>query len=224
MPIQDYSLLPANNTWDFTQYIPDYVIVALGTNDYNLGFGTGTITTVSFNAGYNSLITKIRTAYPNAQIICTNSPMISDTKLGNTISSDVTTFNTKGDTKIHYFSFTHMQGGGAGGHPGVADGQTNGKELAAYIKSLFTLSSVNEIDKRNNDIILFPNPAKTNVSITNLSPGAFISVTGMDSKTFLSKKVEGTTASFNVSNWNKGIYLFNIQEKNSLTVRKVEIN
>jgi hypothetical protein len=117
-----------------------------------------------------------------------------------------------------------MQGGGAGGHPGVADGQTNGIELAAYIRSLMNSTSINDIEKSNTDIILFPNPAKTTLSITNLSSGTLISVTGLDSKTISSMKVESTTASFNVSNWNKGIYLFNIQEKNSVTVRKVEIN
>jgi endoglucanase len=143
--VTSYSPFPANNTWNFTTYTPDFVIVALGTNDYNLGFGAGTITTATFNSGYNSLITKIRTAYPNAHIICTNSPMISDNKLGSSISADVSSFNAAADSKIHYFAFTHMQGGGAGGHPGVADGQTNGKELAAYIKSLLISSSIGEV-------------------------------------------------------------------------------
>lgn len=219
-----YSPLPVNNTWNFTQYVPDYVIVALGTNDYNLGFGSGTISYATFYTGYKSFISKIRTAYPTAQIICTNSPMISDTKLGNAISSIVTTNKTAGDNKIQYFSFTHMQGGGSGGHPGVADGQTNGKELAAYIKLLINSTSIGEIDKSKDDISITPNPAKTNLSITNLLPGSLISVTGMDAKTISSQEVDITSANYNVSNWNKGIYLFNIQEKNNVTVRKVVIN
>ena len=218
-----YSVLPANNTWDFTRYIPDYVIIALGTNDYNLGFGAGTITAATFNSGYNSLVSKIRAAYPNAQIICTNSPMISDSKLGSAINGNVTTFNSSGDNKIHYFAFTHMQGGGAGGHPGVADGQTNGKELAAYIKTLMNATSTSEIDK-NNDISLFPNPVRTNLSISNLTPGSLITVTGLDARTISSQRIENSTVEFNVSKWNKGIYLFNIQQKNSVTVRKVVIN
>jgi len=219
-----YSVLPPNNTWDFTQYIPDYVVVALGTNDYNLGFGAGTITTASFDAGYNSLVSKIRLAYPNAQIICTNSPMISDSKLGSTISGNVTTFNTAGDSKIHYFAFTLMQGGGAGGHPGVADGQTNGLELAAYIRSLMNSTAVSEIDKSNTDITIFPNPAKSNITIINLSPGSLISVIGLDAKTISTQKVNNSTVNYNVSSWNKGIYFFNFKDRNSVTVRKVVIN
>jgi len=218
-----YVPFPAINTWDFTRYIPDYVIVALGTNDYNLGFGAGTITAATFNTGYKSLVSKIRTAYPNTQIICTNSPMISDSKLGNAISDNVRTLKTAGDNKISYFAFTHMQGGGAGGHPGVADGQTNGKELAAYIKTLMNSTSTGEID-RNKDIILFPNPARTNLSITNLLPGSLISVSGLDARTISLHRVDQSTASFNVSNWNKGIYLFSVQSDNNVTVRKVVIN
>ena len=218
-----YIPLPAKNSWDFTTYIPDYVIVALGTNDYNLGFGAGTISAATFNAGYNSLVSKIRLAYPNTHIICTNSPMISDIKLGNAISGNVNTFNTAGDNKIHYFAFTHMQGGGAGGHPGIADGQTNGKELAAYIRTLMNSTSIGDIDK-NSDITLFPNPAVTNLSITNLSPGSLISVRGLDAKTISTQRVDQSSANFNVSNWNKGIYLFSIQSENSLTVKKVVVN
>ncbi|MHB9141036.1 MAG: GDSL-type esterase/lipase family protein [Paludibacter sp.] len=219
-----YNPLPTNNVWDFTRYIPDYVIVALGTNDYNLGFGSGTISFATFYVGYNSLITKIRTAYPNTHIICTNSPMISDSKLGNAISSVVTTLTTAGDNKIHYFSFTQMQGGGSGGHPGVTDGQTNGKELAEFIKSLINSTAINENKKNTDDIKIFPNPAKMNLSITHLSPGSQISVIGLDAKTISSQYIATSTANFNVSNWNKGIYLFNIQEKNSVTVRKVMID
>jgi lysophospholipase L1-like esterase len=220
-----YSVLPANNTWDFTQYIPDYVIVALGTNDYNLGFGAGTITTASFNAGYNSLITKIRTAYPKAQIICTNSPMISDTKLGNTISSDVTTFNTAGDTKIHYFSFTHMQGGGAGGHPGVADGQTNGIELAAYIRSLMNSTSVNEVDINKNYFTISPNPARNSISIKSAVKINSIEISDVSGEPVLSRKMVGTTSDIDLSSLPNGVFLLKATYPNGeFCVRKVVKN
>lgn len=219
-----YNPLPANNTWDFARYTPNFVIIALGTNDYNLGFGAGTITTAAFNTGYKDFVSKIRTAYPEARIICTNSPMISDTKLANAIIDNVTTLKTAGDSKIHYFSFSYMQGGGTGGHPGVADGQTNGKELAAYIRLLMNSTSAPELENSKNGIRIFPNPAKTNLSITNLSPGSLISVSALDAKTISTQKADNTTMRFNISNWNKGIYLFNIQDKNAVTVRKVVVN
>jgi len=215
---------PANNTWDFTRYIPNVVVVALGTNDYNLGLGAGTITTATFITGYKSLVANLRTAYPNAQIVCTNSPMVTDVKLGNTIISAVAEINAAGDNKVYYFSFTRMTGGGVGGHPGEADGQTNGKELAAFISSKLALTSIGEMDKNNNVISIYPNPAKGILSITNLAPGSLISVTGIDARFVSSQKAANSTANFNVSNWSKGIYLFNIQEKNGSTVRKVLVN
>ncbi len=213
---------PDNNIWDFSKYTPNVVVVALGTNDYNLGLGAGTITTATFITAYKSLIANLRTAHPDAQIICTNSPMVTDSKLGNTILSAVAEINAAGDSKTNYFSFTRMTGGGDGGHPGVDDGQTNGKELAAFIESLMSSTSISEVDKHN-DISIFPNPANTNISITNLSPGSHISVIGSGAKTILSQKVDDCTLNFNVSNWSKGVYLFNIQNKNKSITKKVLI-
>lgn len=222
--LTNYTPKPANNTWDFTRYVPNVVVVALGTNDYSKGLYNGSLTTTAFIAGYKDLIAKIRVAYPNTQIVCTNSPMVTDAKLANSIINAVVDLNVAGDTKVYYFSFTSMTGGGYGGHPGLADGQQNGKELAAFIQSLVNSTSVSEIDKGNDDITIFPNPAKTNISITNLFSGSLISVIGLDAKTISVQKANNSTLNFNVTNWNKGIYLFKIQEKNSITVRKVVIN
>jgi len=208
-----YSPLPANNTWDFTRYTPDYVIVALGTNDYNLGFGNGTITTTTFNTGYNSMITKIRAVYPNAQIICTNSPMISDVKLGNNINSDVASFNTARDNKVHYFAFTHMQGGGVGGHPGVADGQTNGKELAAYIKTLLISASIGEVNKNKNDLTLFPNPAVNSINIKSALPIIYIEVSDISGKVIMRKDMSGTT-DLDISGYSNGIFILKATNTN----------
>jgi len=220
-----YSPIPANNTWDFTQYVPDYVVVALGTNDYNLGFGAGTITAATFNTGYNSLITKIRQAYPNAQIICTNSPMISDSKLGNTINDDVTTFNTAGDNKIHYFAFTHMQGGGFNGHPGVADGQTNGIELAAYIRSLMNSTSVNEVDINKNYFTISPNPARNSISIKSAVKINSIEISDVSGEPVLSRKMVGTTSDIDLSSLPNGVFLLKATYPNGeFCVRKVVKN
>jgi len=222
--LSTYIPQPANNIWNFATYVPNVVIVALGTNDYNKGLYNGSLATATFTTGYKALMTKIRTAYPNAQIICTNSPMVADAKLANAIKSVVTDVNASGDNKVFYFSFTRMIGGGFGGHPGVSDGQTNGKELAAYIHTKLAVTSIDEVDKNNDAISIFPNPAKDNLSITNLAPGSLISVTGLDARFVSTQKIANSTVNFNVSNWSKGVYLFNIQEKNSSTVRKVLVH
>ena len=222
--ITSYSPFPVNNTWNFSQYIPDYVIVALGTNDYNLGFGAGTISTATFNTGYTALVTKIRTAYPNAKIICTNSPMISDVKLGNAIFDDVATLKAAGDNKIFYFAFTHMAGSGANGHPGVADGQTNGKELAAYIKTLSIASAVSEVYGYSNDFSTFPNPFTNTLNFCSVEKVNSIEISDMEGKMIVSKKMKGTNL-MDMTGYPTGIFILKATNtKGEQFVRKIVKN
>ena len=217
----NYSPLPANNIWNFSQYIPDFVIVALGTNDYNLGFGAGTISTAAFNTGYTSLVNKIRTAYPNAKIICTNSPMISDTKLGNAINDDVTGLRLAGDSKLYYFAFTHMVGGGTNGHPGVADGQTNGKELAEFIKTLSVPSAVSEVNGNNNNFSIFPNPVMNTLNFSSVEKVSSIEISDMDGKMRVSKDVNGTSM-MDMTGYPTGIFILKAtNSKGELFIRKI---
>ena len=199
--ITSYNPLPANNTWDFTKFVPNVVVVALGTNDYNTGFKAGTITTDTFESGYSDLITKIRTAYPNAQIICTNSPMVSDPKLGNSINEVVTGLKNAGDNKVYYFSFSMMAGGGFNGHPSVADGQTNGKELAAYIKTILPSTSICETDKNIDDFTIFPNPTRNSITIKSTVKANFIQISDL-------------------AGGKKGFYIFSLLDNNNSQIAK----
>jgi len=219
-----YSPFPANNAWNFTQYIPDYVIIELGTNDFNLGFGAGTISTTSFNTGYINLISKIRSAYPNTKIICTNSPMISDMKLGNAINDDVKGLKIAGDNKIYYFAFTHMAGGGANGHPGEADGQTNGKELADYIKTLSLTSVVPEVSPNLNSFRIFPNPVQNTLRISSVENLNSIEISDMDGKLIMSKEMKGTTE-MDITGYPNGIFILKATDiKGKFFVRKIVKN
>jgi len=209
--VKAYNPTPGQAIWDFKKYIPDYVIVALGTNDYNLGFNTGAITANSLKTGFRILLNKIRTAYPNAHIICTNSPMVSDAKLGTTINEVVTTFNTNGDSKFHYFSFSYQKGGGWGGHPGVADGQTNGKEIAAYIQSIFTTSKLEMIDKVKEDFTLTPNPAKNSIRIKSALRANRIEISDPSGKIIETAEITlPGEYDIDISQLSKGIYFFSI--------------
>ncbi len=59
--------------WDFKQWIPDVVVVNLGTNDFSTEpFPTQEV----FIAGYTNLLTEIRAAYPQATIFATAGPIM----------------------------------------------------------------------------------------------------------------------------------------------------
>jgi len=221
--VTSYDPLPANNTWDFTRFVPDIAIVSLGTNDYNTGWSSGSITTETFETGYIDLIDKIRSAYPNAHIVCTNSPMVSDAMLGNSISEVVDRFNILGDEKVHYFSFSLMEGGGFNGHPGVADGQTNGKELASYIKTILSQISGVEVDKNNDDFTLYPNPSKNSLQIKSDIKADFIEVSDLEGKVIKTFKIAlPGEAAIDISQFKKGIYVFSILDNsNSHIVKKI---
>jgi len=70
----------ADSIWDFSRFQPDAVVINLGTNDLSTSTDPDQAT---FESGYKALLVRVRHAYPNARILCTNGPMLSGTDLVN---------------------------------------------------------------------------------------------------------------------------------------------
>ena len=64
-------------TWDHAAYLPDVVVVSLGTNDFNLALGTFP-EREEFVAAYVAFARAIRARYPRAAIILTEGAIVSD--------------------------------------------------------------------------------------------------------------------------------------------------
>ena len=102
-------------------------------------------------------------------------------------------------------------------HPGESywrytGGGDYGFKHTYYIRPQFaniTNTSVNSLT--NNDIIIFPNPASTNIQITGLKLQAenlqIIDITG---KVVITSSLQGTKQSIDISNLEKGIYYLKI--------------
>jgi lysophospholipase L1-like esterase len=80
MPLYYGRTLPnrADSAWDFSRYQPQAVVINLGTNDMS------TLTDPSeqeFTSAYVDLLTRVRTAYPDALILCTVGPLLNGTDL-----------------------------------------------------------------------------------------------------------------------------------------------
>lgn len=118
--------------WDFDLYQPDVVTVCLGQND-------GIQDSTEFCDAYLAFIGKIRIAYPDASIVCLNSPM-GDANLTkvmkNYIRSVVAAGKREGDKKLSAFFFSRSYNSGCGGHPNMAEHKIIARELTAYIKRL----------------------------------------------------------------------------------------
>ena len=121
-----------NLAWDFAAYVPDAVIVNLGTNDFS-----APIQGADFVADYVALLGEIRGNYPNAAIFC-----VSWTGWGADNQAHVATaVQTFGDPGVHEVEFTidAQDGWGCDYHPSVVTHQKLGAQLAEQITTTLGL-------------------------------------------------------------------------------------
>jgi lysophospholipase L1-like esterase len=118
--------------WDFTQWIPDIVVINLGTNDSNYS-----IKETEFVDIYTKLVKRIRSYYPYAHIIMTLGPF-SDSAIKDHIHKAFTNLREAGDTKVHYFLFDQhneeRDGMGETGHPNTVTHVHMAEQLVREIK------------------------------------------------------------------------------------------
>lgn len=97
--------------WDPADYIPDVVVINLGSNDYFSEISGKELDDALFKEAYLQFLKEIRNDYPNAEIICVIGCMInnywppertSKTRMLKVISDIVKEFNQAGDQKVRY--------------------------------------------------------------------------------------------------------------------------
>lgn len=132
-----YTLPYSNVMWDFKNYVPQVVVVNIGTNDYSTSIPDSS----KFITGYKNLITKVRSNYPNAHIFCTIGPMLWGTGLDtcrNNINQVVNSFISTGDSKVYFLEFPQQDaanGYGEDWHPSIKTHQLMADQLTQAIKS-----------------------------------------------------------------------------------------
>ena len=122
MPTLVDRVLPAQATslWNFALYQPQAVVINLGTNDFST---TVDPTNAEFEAAYTTLLERVRTAYPEATILCTVGPLLSGTDLATartTINDAVQARVAAGDGKVKAFELAETNpanGYGCDWHP-----------------------------------------------------------------------------------------------------------
>jgi lysophospholipase L1-like esterase len=110
----------ATPAWDFSKFVPDAVVVNLGTNDLST---TADPTQAEFESAYRALLVTIRSKYPNAQILCTNGPMLSGVDLTTVRGYLDNVVTAMADAKISTFTIDAQDGTdgyGCDWHPSVA--------------------------------------------------------------------------------------------------------
>jgi lysophospholipase L1-like esterase len=105
--------------WDPEQWIPQVVIINLGTND----FGKGVPDSKKFITEYTNFVGLIRDHYPSANIYCALGPLLSGVNLIKArefIKTAVKSYNSSGDSKVRFIEFpmqTAANGYGEDWHP-----------------------------------------------------------------------------------------------------------
>lgn len=137
-----YSLiLPGNQTeWDFKSWIPQVVVINLGTNDFSFGFIPER---AEFVEGYINFITRIRKNYPGVQIICTVGPIVEGDALEITreyISNGIVGyFRSCRQEWVHFLDFGRQKeadGYGITNHPSTITHRKMADTLADKIRTI----------------------------------------------------------------------------------------
>lgn len=122
--------------WDFSKYIPQVVIVAVGQNDNHpedyMKEDYESARSAAWRAHYRTFLAKLRAQYPEAYIVCCTTLLMHDRAWDAAIGDTVKEMK---DERISQYRFKR-NGAGTPGHLRIAEAEEMAKELSVYIKSL----------------------------------------------------------------------------------------
>lgn len=126
--------------WNFSQYIPHVVILAVGQNDqHNEHDGDPDITDSQFRTKwknrYKEIIRDLHSEYPNAVFIMLLTVLMHDAQWDKAIDEIVRELRNEGFDKISHFMFKRT-GKATPGHPRLSEQYEMAEELTAYISNM----------------------------------------------------------------------------------------
>ena len=128
--------------WDFSQYTPQVVIVALGQNDSHpedyMKEDYDGEEARTWRQHYEAFLRKLREIYPDARIICCTTLLNHDPAWDRAIGQAV---EQLGDEKVTQYLF-RRNGRGTPGHLRIPEAEEMAEELAAYIQETEGWSSI----------------------------------------------------------------------------------
>ena len=121
--------LPTNGAkWDFSKFVPDVVVINLGTNDSSTHGDPGQ----PFVDAYIAFVKRVRAKYPSAFIACIDASSGVTADIANVVAA----IKGGGDSKIEAIAITGQNGQGCDGHPNVASDQAMGQSLAGELRRI----------------------------------------------------------------------------------------
>ena len=126
--------------WNHSAYIPDVVVVSLGTNDFSLGIGDFPERN-DWVAAYVSFVRIIRARYPEAHIFLTEGAIVNDVadpaRPQKSILDGyiVETAARLADPKVHVFESRHYPGDAADAHPTAPQHAAMARDIEPIIRA-----------------------------------------------------------------------------------------
>ena len=124
-------------SWDFAEFVPDVIVINLGTNDASYT-GSDETLRAEYSEAYTEFLKKVRKNNPDAYIICALGVMGDD--LYPSVESAVNAFvEESGDAKVSAFRLTPQDGStgfAADWHPTAVTHDRAAEELTAEIKRI----------------------------------------------------------------------------------------
>lgn len=129
------SVNDTTDTWDFSRWIPDVVVVFLGSSDF-----ATSILYDQFVPAYSALLGDIRFNYPNAKIVCiTSKNMTSGNDTYHNWVIDAVNQSGDANTFVMNYDSDPSDGFGCDWHPSITTHQEIGYQLSNFIKGLVGL-------------------------------------------------------------------------------------
>lgn len=140
MPVYFDRTLPTRpeSSWDFSRYQPQAVVINLGTNDFSTAQDP---TLAEFTSAYVTLLERVRSAYPEALILCTVGPLLNGADLANArsgITSAVAERAAAGDDDVRSFELAPQDasnGLGCDYHPSIRTHELMADTLSSVLAS-----------------------------------------------------------------------------------------
>jgi hypothetical protein len=135
-------IVPTNpkSLWDFTKFIPDAIVINLSTNEFGKKYPPeNPFDQAGWVSAYEQFIARLRSHYPNAEIYCASSPMLTGEKLTASkacLTQIAAELTAKGDGKVQYLELpTQDPKDGIGGmhHPNVKTNQVMADLIASHL-------------------------------------------------------------------------------------------
>lgn len=155
----------SSSVWDHSKYVPDVVVINLGTNDFGAEVSNSASFYVEkdvFVGAYVDFISDIRTEYPQSAIICAVGVMMNDyypsgakhwTRIQEYVSSAVDSMNARNDKDVFYLKLDPQSSPyGEDWHPTTASQTKMANTLTKFIQSNVAGSDCSATVDLGNDI------------------------------------------------------------------------